>query len=129
MSTLLSRLHAAAQSGLTAEASIEMAQAKAAAAQAAAFEANAQATFLECQNVALRKLRSLNPRPRIEAGHYRVKVLEERCTPFGRTPLVDCVQALFQAEGIQTDRCYGGNELYTGCELILVIPVVAPTAP
>lgn len=124
MSTLLSRLQDAARHGLSREVSVEAAEAEAAARAAAAFEARAQVQFLQCQNLAIQKLRVLNPRPRIQDRHYRVVVLSERVLG-SKTPLTDRVEALFRAEGVQTDRCYGGDEIHTDCELILLIPIAS----
>lgn len=121
MSTLLSRLQAAALSGIDYETQADEAEMAARKAAEAAFEAQAQAQFLHCQDLAVQKLQD---NPRIVAGNYRVVVMSERCgcsKPIA--PLTDCIEAKFRAEGVQTDRCYGGNELHMDCELILVIPV------
>lgn len=38
------------------------------------------------------------------------------------TPFMNGVEAWFNAEGLKTERYYGGNERYTGCDLMLLVP-------
>lgn len=123
MSTLLYKLQNAAQHYEAITEASSKATAEAEAKQEEFLGIRAKAQFLECQKVAAEKLSK--GEFILEKGTRRVCVLHERCT-LGlhghNAPLTDLVERFFNSEGIRTDRCYGGTDIYTGCELILLIP-------
>ncbi len=124
MSTLLNKLQNAAKHYDDICDASSKAEAEAEAKREAAFRTMAKAQFLECQKIAAGRLSK--GEFFLEKGVRRVTVMHETCT-LGlkgyQAPLTDVVERFFNSEGVKTDRCYGGTEIYTGCELILLIPV------